>query len=620
MKPRFKPLLLTLLTLTLTSCSLDIVSFTPSSDKEDNSTDSDTSTDDDKGTDTSDKDDGNKNTDPSEPEDKKEDKETPSVDPDEDKKVDPLPEKEKLEIKDFEETLPTSTPLKKATHSGYYKTQNMAEYRMEKYRFLSDLNSPLYSDSSYRMPTTGSSKLLVIPVYFTDVSAPTTEELSNIEKAFFGKASDTGWESLNSYYKTASYGTYSFSGEVAKPYAYPASTAEVNTTDEYSAYSFVESLIKDAVDYERTQGMDMTKFDSNQDGYIDGVEIIYFYNTRYSQNKTLWWQYTSSVLSTDASADDPQVRRFFFTGYKHMANDYYTPNIDTHAIVHETGHLLGLTDYYNYDYTGNYAGLNTMMDHNIGDLDAYSKMLLGWVDPYVIDGSSDEFTLSLNSFADTGDCVILRNTTTDPYNGTPYDEYLILQYYTPTGNNQKDAQGYKEWYNKGMYTIPGLQVYHVDSRTMTATVTANNFQGTYDYSDASYTDTPLVSRKTIISNRAFHKFQYSFIPASNTPSYASTDLVDSSSQYHLITAIPADKNIDYDNQDISNMGNNKVLFTAKGKGGGANSFTMSTYASFFEKSDSSGNATFNDGTKLDYTFSVTSNDSSGCTLKFSKLS
>ena len=61
------------------------------------------------------------------------------------------------------------------------------------------------SINPYTLPSTGNSKVLVIPIAFENY--PKTEEMrTRINKAFFGTSEDTGWESLQSYYQKSSYG------------------------------------------------------------------------------------------------------------------------------------------------------------------------------------------------------------------------------------------------------------------------------------------------------------------------------------------------------------------------------------------------------------------------------
>ncbi|MBR2958465.1 MAG: hypothetical protein IKC19_02385, partial [Bacteroidales bacterium] len=70
---------------------------------------------------------------------------------------------------------------------------------------------------TYGLPSIGNSKALVIPVSFIDYKAPIMMK-SDLEKAFFGSSSDTGWESLSSYYYKSSYGKLNITGTVLDVY------------------------------------------------------------------------------------------------------------------------------------------------------------------------------------------------------------------------------------------------------------------------------------------------------------------------------------------------------------------------------------------------------------------
>jgi M6 family metalloprotease-like protein len=57
---------------------------------------------------------------------------------------------------------------------------------------------------------------------------------------------------------------------------------------------------------------------------------------------------------------------------------------------------LGLPDYYDYDdTTGPKGGVGgwDMMDYNGGDHNAFSKYLLGWIDPLVIRSGTQKIIL-----------------------------------------------------------------------------------------------------------------------------------------------------------------------------------------------------------------------------------
>ena len=68
----------------------------------------------------------------------------------------------------------------------------------------------------HTLNSTGTQKMLIVPVHLSGESETwTSKKLSNIEKAFFGKASETSWHSVSSYFDESSYGNLHLIGEVA---------------------------------------------------------------------------------------------------------------------------------------------------------------------------------------------------------------------------------------------------------------------------------------------------------------------------------------------------------------------------------------------------------------------
>ena len=114
---------------------------------------------------------------------------------------------------------------------------------------------------------------------------------------------------------------------------------------------------------------------------------------------------------------------FFFEKSRPMA-------INCETVIHETGHALGLEDY--YDTTGATGGFGggTMMALNVGDHEAYSKAILGWIDPYIV--INTDTTITLDEYELSGDAIFIAKD----YDGVYFNEYYIIDYYTPTGLNE----------------------------------------------------------------------------------------------------------------------------------------------------------------------------------------
>jgi hypothetical protein len=114
-------------------------------------------------------------------------------------------------------------------------------------------------------------------------------------------------------------------------------------------------------------------------------------------------------------------------------SDYEMEGLYINAVtyIHETGHLLGLDDYYDYNEgEGSDKGLGgaDMMDYNIGDHNVYSKLMLGWVTPTVVT-STQEITIS--SSTESGQFIMILLD----YDGTYFSEYLLIDLYTNEGVN-----------------------------------------------------------------------------------------------------------------------------------------------------------------------------------------
>ena len=93
---------------------------------------------------------------------------------------------------------------------------NRASYRYE--HFVENNVYPLSCT-----PSIGTAKLLIIPVWFSDsttfIDSGKRETVrSDIEKAYFGSQSDTGWHSVKSYYEKESLGALTLTGTVSQWY------------------------------------------------------------------------------------------------------------------------------------------------------------------------------------------------------------------------------------------------------------------------------------------------------------------------------------------------------------------------------------------------------------------
>ncbi len=320
------------------------------------------------------------------------------------------------------------------------------------------------------LPSTGDVKLLVFVVDFIDAPlALSGVSLTDIEHAFNGDATNTAYESLSSYYEKSSYGKLRFDADI---YTYNAPHTVQWYTDDFIEYYTESDLIYEMLTYYDAQ-IDYSDYDSNGDGDIDGIYVLYTAPVDYDSTVSeLWWAYQYYYeYSGEDYFDDVTPYFFCWSGTDFLLEA--EEGIDAHTLIHETGHMLGLDDYYDYDETDPYdndggVGGADMMDYAVGDHSALSKLLLGWITPLVVTTS---MTVDLLPFVTSGQVVLVI----DEWHDTIFDEYLLISYYSPTELNEFD--------NYYIFTIPGVLIQHVDARITTGTPETSAYPTLFDYNN-----------------------------------------------------------------------------------------------------------------------------------------
>lgn len=348
------------------------------------------------------------------------------------------------------------------------------------YTYSSYIQNMVYSESS--CPSVGTAKLLIIPLWFTDSSnyigtAYKEKVREDIKNAYFGTESQTGWHSVKTFYEKESYGKLTLNGTVTEWYnSNSPSSYFYDDSDGMQTANYINTL---ADWYFENNPSDSRKnYDCNGDGYLDGVMCIYGapnYATTNNNSASNMWAYAFWLQNEQLkNVNNPGMNCFFWASYDFMygsntarnrtgnSNYYYGDtsycSIDTHTYIHEMGHVFGLDDYYDYNGVANPAGGLTMQDYNVCGHDPYSVMALGWVDPYI---PQETMEITIKPFQESGDLILLTPSW-NSYN-SPFDEYILIELYTPTGLNKFDADHSYEGRTKAP-SKAGIRVWHVDAR------------------------------------------------------------------------------------------------------------------------------------------------------------
>jgi M6 family metalloprotease-like protein len=311
---------------------------------------------------------------------------------------------------------------------------------------------PLPPPSWEGMPTKGSVKIFALLVSFPDY-APSNTPASIASKLYGNGTSAPPYESLRNFYRRSSYDQLEIGGTTLGWYttAYPRSSV-----------TSPQSLIKEALS-SFDAGHDFSQYDNDGDGEIDYFLVIW--TGPHTGWGSLWWAwYSFGFGDSSFLVDGKRLGGYSWQWESNPVGRPFNPG----PVIHETGHALGLPDYYDYDETvGPQGGVGylDMMDGNWGDHNCFSKFLLEWLPPTVVAGGAN--AVSLRSAGSYGEAVIFAKGAT----GQSFAEYFMVQNRTRTGNDVT-------------YPGDGLLVWHVDARL--------NESG-YDYLyDNSYADHKLL--------------------------------------------------------------------------------------------------------------------------------
>lgn len=314
------------------------------------------------------------------------------------------------------------------------------------------------------MPTTGNVNILAMLVDFADM--PHYNDASHIESDLFGEGGDPTdfpYESLRQYYIRSSYDQLYIDGDVLGWYT---------TAYNRDAFPGEQELIKELFQYYDGQGHDFSQYDNDADGVIDYFIIIWAgHHTGWSSQ---WWAHKTTFHDGDFTVDGKTLKTYSWNYEFRYAEGESPGDFIPRTVIHETGHALGLPDYYDYqaswegDDVGPDGGVGSldMMDANKGDHNAFSKFVLDWLNPQVFSTGTHEIQLrASDEYPDAA--IFMPGAAQDEQ----FYEYFIVQNRNRTGNDEPHPGS-------------GLTVWHVDA-------TLNTSGSDFEY-DNSWTEHKLL--------------------------------------------------------------------------------------------------------------------------------
>ena len=482
-------------------------------------------------------------------------------------------------------------------------TSRLNNLTISTYEGDTNLNSyyTLWKNRGYpHFKSVGENNLLVVPLKIKGYEEyATVDNLNKIRDSFFLEDSlnTLGYYSLSEYYKISSYNKLNIKGEVTPWIDLDLTTKEISSSSisNYKLDCGTYFPTEKAINYiKENLNIDLTKYDNDKDGFIDGVYFIYGCPTFLddsSLSSSTFWNFTYyNVLNKDkASISSPVLMTYSWSSFDMLSKGSDKTKLDTHTYIHEFGHQLGLNDYYD---TSNSGGLNPytspmggldMMDNNVGDHSAFSKFALGWINPFVVSGDIGSVEVEIRSLIESGECIILP---TSNYNNTPFDEYLMIEYIKNDSINKVDStNGYPStFYTDGriirFYSKNGIRITHIDARSVDTNL--------------DYTDNINDMVMTKFSNTASTKQGY-YCPLNNN-SYVLTSLISANSSRNTLGTFFVANNTDLYNASST------IDFTSNSNSSRASSLPYNSNR-------------FNDGNVFNYSIKIDSISESKASIK-----
>ncbi len=323
--------------------------------------------------------------------------------------------------------------------------------------------------SAAELPSTGTNKTLTILIDFDDYRATTTLPnltVEGVRSSIYGDGDSVfrPFESARAYYRRASQGLFELEGTVLgwhgfakKRSQYEPKRAAANLpaaqrkqqqslNDNRALFTLISEALRanDATH-------DFAQYDNDHDDDIDLVTVMYAGpDTGWG---SFWWAYRWQLYVPEAATttfDGKRVRQFVFQFVSTRANG---SGFDPTTLIHEMGHSLGLADYYDYDESigpsGGVGGLD-IMDANQGNHNGFSRWLLDWIRPIVVEyGTPATMSLSASGSTSNGAKALAIFPDLSASNA-PSQEMFIVENRFKVGNDEQ---------------LPGngLLIWHVDA-------------------------------------------------------------------------------------------------------------------------------------------------------------
>lgn len=363
------------------------------------------------------------------------------------------------------------TPITETPEAFFAKAENTRRMNVMK-------REPVSGSSKQLFPHSGSPKALVILAQYPDMAFSLADPKKSFdqylnkaegEQEDFGASENMNYGSVKQYFMDMSNGQYSPTFDVVGPVTLPNNMeyyggTNNNATDEKSNQLVIDAcdLVKDEVDF--------SLYDSNNDGYVDLVYVIYagYGQSMGGANNTMWPK--SFAVSTNNTYNGKKLYRSGINN-ELLGNESWPETKQINGIglfVHEFSHCLGLPDFYASRLSDIYdnQGMEdwSVMDNGTYNYNGYvpaaytawEREALGWL---TIETLKEDTQLSIDNIDYGGKAYKFCNDNNS-------NEYFVIQRFQNKKWNSTMANSKEQ--------LDGLLIYHVDYNSTDFSINSNN--------------------------------------------------------------------------------------------------------------------------------------------------
>ena len=287
------------------------------------------------------------------------------------------------------------------------------------------------------VPSKGTVRVPVILVNFSDLSFSLENPQEQFDDLFNknGGSNPNATGSVHSYFAASSDSLLDLEYEVFGPFTLSREMAyygENKTSGNYTDHNVhARELVIEAMDLANQNEVDFSRYDANNDGFIDNVSIVVagYNEAEGGSAQTIWPHY--STINSSTRYDGKRISGYLMISEYRSSGGKVQTGIGTYC--HEFGHALGLPDLYDTEHQNAYtvgtwdimcAGSYNNNGSTPPSYTAFERFMMGWLTPEQISSAGMQ-TLEPIETSNRAFLIASRKHNLNAFSPSPAEYFLI---------------------------------------------------------------------------------------------------------------------------------------------------------------------------------------------------